>query len=206
MTTLLLDFSYQAISEDGDEIGLLDNLYPYDLVPIPDRNGIDGGNFDLGTSDNGLDADGGNLDTGELSLAYLFDGGNFDTGVGSSIPLPPNPADYINENGSINPETDNVIKLIDEEFNEILVSTLPSIYTPLKDFIGVDFTLELSLPYGIDIACQKRFFEGFDYGSTFPDFGYSVDYGLINDPTEVSFDFNSITEYVEPIPSSSVVA
>ncbi|MFZ9315833.1 MAG: hypothetical protein ACO24P_00695 [Candidatus Nanopelagicaceae bacterium] len=204
-TTLLIDISYLVYEESGALISLLNVYYPPDIVQDISINRVDGGNFLTGANGFGVSPDGGDFDTAVLVInGYSYEGGNFDTGERVGIAPPPTAGFNFYEDGELNPEIDSIVTLLDENFDPIQTAELPnsqyidsSVLLPDLLF-NIDYTIELEIGYA------TKYFEGFNYGSFAPNAGYDIDYGSLNNANTEGYDFNSITNYQEPVPLNSV--
>ena len=202
-TSTLLDFKYYALDQNDELIHLNDTYYPIDTVVSPTENAIDGGNYNTGASDGGLSPDGGDWDVGSVVTAgYSYDGGDYDTGEALGLQEPPLVASQVFDDFVLDHEDDVFIKVLDSDFDEVNTTALPNINTFAPSNVVPDFNIDLSYRTEYRITYVSKFFEGFDYGSVEPDFGYDVDYGSIPVEGPESFDFSSILNYAEPLPTN----
>jgi len=201
----LLDIGYKAYDGNGEAISLLQVYYPTDVVINIVENIVNGGNFKTGEDGAGYDTDAGDFDTAETVVnGYSYDGGDFTTGERVGVSPPPVFGDSLAKDGELNPVEQNGFILLDENLDPVQTSTLPNLQyftqtVTLPDFsISINYTLEHEIKY------VSKYFEGFDYGSVVPNYGYDIDYGSLETGNLEDYDFNSIVDYAEPAQVSSV--
>lgn len=200
----LLDTNYFVFDVTGQLISLLQVYYPLDIVQDVVNNVVNGGNFKTGENGEGVDTDAGDFDTGlTVIIGYSFDGGDFDTGERVGVAPPPiSLGDYYLD-GQLDPETQSIATLLDENFEPIPTSELPNTRFFSQSVIDIDMTIDVNYTIECEIAYVSKYFDGFDYGAIAPDYGYDIDYGSIDNENEEGYDFNSINDYIEPTPANS---
>lgn len=202
---ILLDTNYFVYDTDGILISLLQVYYPLDIVEDIFVNIVDGGNFKTGEDGQGSDTDAGDFDIGDTVInGYSYDGGNFDTGERVGIAPPPATFTNVFLDGGLDPETQSNMALLDENFEIIPTAQLPNAQFFAPSVIDTDMSLDLDFTLEFELAYASRYFEGFDYGAIVPDFGYDIDYGSIDTANIEAYDFNSIENYIEPVPANAV--
>lgn len=204
-TTILLDFSYQAYDISGTLISLLQVYYPPDIVRDISENIVNGGNFLSGEDGQGYDTDAGDFDSGAIvTNGYSYDGGDFDTGERVGVAPPPISVSNFHLSGTVDPEADNIITLLDENLNPVSTATLPNAEYYDTTVVTPDMSLDLNYTLEFEFAYVTKYFEGFDYGSVPPNSGYDIDYGSVDLANQQDYDFNNIVDYTEPTPVSGV--
>lgn len=204
-TTLLLDIGFYAFEADDTLISLLQVYYPPDIVRDITENVVNGGNFKTGEDGEGFDTDAGDFDTGETVInGYSYDGGNFTTGERVGVYPPPASILSLYGDGELDPEADNIITLLDENLEPINTVNLPNVQYFSNTVVEADFTLDVEFTVEYELVYVTKYFEGFDYGSVVPDYGYDIDYGTVDAENAEGYDFNSILAYEEPTPASGV--
>lgn len=202
-STLTLDISYYGFDESDHLISLLDVYYPPDTVEDVYENVVNGGNFKTGEAGFGVSPDGGDFDTGLIvANGYSYDGGDFDTGERVGIAPPPASDFNLYEDGQLDPETDSIITLLDENLQPIQTSELPNSQYLVASIVMPDLLFNLDYSVELEVAYVTKFFEGFDYGSIPPNFGYDIDYGTVDSENTEGYDFNTIVGYEEPVPGN----
>jgi hypothetical protein len=202
---ILLDTNYFVFDTDGALISLLRVYYPLDIVQDVVDNIINGGNFLTGEDGEGVNTDAGDFDIGEMvNIGYSFDGGDFDTGERVGVAPPPiSLGDYYMD-GELDPESQSIITLLDENLEPVLTSELPNTRYFSQSVVDVDMVIDVNYTIECEIVYVSKYFEGFNYGAIVPDYGYDIDYGSIDTENSEGYDFNSIDDYVEPTPANSV--
>jgi len=201
---ILLDTNYFVFDTSGELVSLLQVYYPLDIVQDVVDNVINGGNFKTGEAGEGVDTDAGDFDTGTMvTIGYSFDGGNFDTGERVGVAPPPMSLGDYYLDGELDPEAQSIVTLLDENFEPIPTSELPNTRYFSQSVIDIDMTIDVNYTIECEIAYVSKYFAGFDYGAVAPDYGYDIDYGSIDTANEEGYDFNSINDYVEPVPANS---
>lgn len=202
-STLTLDIAYYGFDANDDIVSLLSVYYPPDIVRDISINVVNGGNFKTNEAGYGVPPDAGDFDTADYVInGYSYDGGDFNTGERVGVAPPPASDFNYYDNGQLDPESQSIVTLLDENLNPILTSNLPnSQYTdttviPIDLLFNVDYTIQMEIKY------VTKFFEGFDYGSITPNTGYDIDYGTVTSENPEGYDFNSIADYSEPTPGN----
>lgn len=204
-SSLLLDIGYYAFEADDTLISLLRVYYPPDIVRDITENVVDGGNFKTGANADGYDTDAGDFETGTTVVnGYSYDGGDFTTGERVGVSPPPASTLSLYGDGELDPEADNIITLLDENLDSIETANLPNAQYFDNTVVQADFTLDVDFTIEYELVYVTKYFEGFDYGSVIPDYGYDIDYGTVDEENAEGYDFNSIVDYEEPTPQSGV--
>lgn len=203
--TILFDSGYYAFDSEDNVISLLQVYYPPDIVINITDNVVNGGNFKTLEPGQGYDTDAGDFDSGILVVnGYNYDGGDFNTGERVGVAPPPASVLSFYLDGELDPENDNIKYLLDENFELIPTTDLPNVQYFNKTVTGLDLTVDLNYTIQYELSYVTKYFEGFDYGSIIPNFGYDIDYGSVDMENDEGYDFNSIANYNEPTQVSGV--
>lgn len=202
-STLTLDIGYYAYDQFDEVISLLSVYYPPDIVKDVSENIVNGGNFKTGEDGFGVSPDGGDFDTGVLvANGYSYDGGDFDTGERVGVAPPPSSDFNYYEDGQLDPEAQSIITLLDEDLNPILTAELPNSQFIDTTSLPIDLLFDIDYSISMEVSYVTKFFEGFDYGSFEPNYGYNIDYGTVATENPEGYDFNAIQNYEEPTPGN----
>jgi hypothetical protein len=204
MTASILELSYIPIDDQGREVSLLENLYPYQVFKLLEDYVIDAGDFDNATG-YGLDVDAGDLDNGTITVSsYSYEAGNFDTGQEVFYPDPPVVNSSALVDGFVDYKDPSRYYLLDADFEPILASEIPRNDYLQTSIIEATFSVDLNSAFTFEIDRIEKAFAGFDYGAVIRGVGYNIDYGSIQTPNQEAYDFNTIVNYQEVYPPSYI--
>jgi len=200
-------FTFQSFGASGFGIQSIEGIYPplTTILITPETYGADGGEFTLNFTNDGLDCDAGNLDAGTTNGGLeIMNAGNFDTGASIVLPPPAIPG-APSGMGSVDPETEYGIYVVDPDEDPIEIITLPTIggiVDPIYPTI-IDVSIKLSIV--IKLICEIIEVDGWNYGTFSVGLGTDIDFGTIPDPNAYNIDFGTFDAPLEPVIASSVV-